>query len=100
MKVRFSREFAKAFSKLSGKMLESARRAVNEVIDATSLDDITDCKKLVGMNNVYRIRIGNKRAFFVLHVFIDDEFIVFEYLVNRGEAYTAEMNKKLRKKDT
>ncbi|MDD7525686.1 MAG: hypothetical protein SPK22_07425 [Alloprevotella sp.] len=29
---------------------------------------ITDCKKLVGYRNVYRIRIGNYKAFITFHV--------------------------------
>ena len=47
MRVEFSKEFEKAARKLSGKMLESVRIAVQEVINAQSIEELTDCKKLV-----------------------------------------------------
>ena len=35
---------------------------------AENVKDITDCKKLVGYRNVYRIQIGDYKAFFTLHI--------------------------------
>lgn len=64
MRVDFSKDFAKAIDRLSGKIYESVRDAINNVIDATSLEDIHNCKKIETPNSVYRIRIGSKRAFF------------------------------------
>ena len=46
MRVEYSKAFVKAVKKLSGKMLDSVRAAIQEVIDAQSVDQITDCKKL------------------------------------------------------
>ena len=63
MKVEYSKAFVKAVRKLSGKMLDSVRNAIQEVIEARCIDEITDCKKLVGYDFVYRIRIGSYRAF-------------------------------------
>ncbi len=85
--------------KLSGKMKKSAVAAINEVIDAASIDDITDCKKIESLNNVYRIRIGDRRAFFVLHIEIEGDIVKFEYLVSRGEAYDKKNMDKLRMRD-
>ena len=68
MNVDYSKDFKKSVKKLSGKMLDSVRRVVEEVKNAESLKDITDCKKLVGYRNVYRIRIGDYRAFFTFHI--------------------------------
>lgn len=99
MKVKFSKEFSKAMAKLSGKMKKSAVAAINEVIDAASIDDITDCKKIESLNNVYRIRIGDRRAFFVLHIEIEGDIVKFEYLVSRGDAYDKKNMDKLRMKD-
>jgi len=99
MKVKFSKEFSKAMVKLSGKMKKSAVAAINEVIDAASIDDITDCKKIESLNNVYRIRIGDRRAFFVLHIEIEGDIVKFEYLVSRGEAYDKKNMDKLRMRD-
>lgn len=99
MKVDFSKEFTKALDKLSGKVHHSVVEAINEVIDAKCLEDITNCRKIESLNNVYRLKIGSKRAFFVLHIQIDGDLAKFEYLVSRGEAYDKKNMKRLRKRD-
>ena len=48
IKVEYSKAFVKAVRKLSGKMLDSVRNAIQKVIEARYIDEITDCKKLVG----------------------------------------------------
>lgn len=50
MRVEFSKEFEKAVRKLSGKMLDSVLQTVQEVINAGSIDELTDCKKLADKN--------------------------------------------------
>lgn len=99
MKVRYSKEFSKAVAKLSGKILKSVVAAINEVIDASCIEEITDCKKIETFNNVYRIRIGDRRAFFVLHIEVEGDVVSFEYLVSRGEAYDKKNLDKLRLRD-
>lgn len=99
MRVKFSKEFSKAMEKLSGKLRRSAVTTINEVIDAESIDDITDCKKIESLNSVYHIRIGDRRAFFVLHIEIEGDLVKFEYLVSRGVAYDKKNMEKLRRKD-
>ena len=86
MNVDYSKDFKKSVKKLSGKMLDSVRRVVEEVKNAESLKDITDCKKLVGYRNVYRIRIGDYRAFFTFHIEITNDNIIFRNLIHRDEA--------------
>lgn len=106
MNVRYSKSFEKSVRKHSGKVLESVKNMILEVISAESLNDITDCKKLSGFDNVYRIRIGDLRALFLLAVIQDtdtgdepEEIIVFEYLVSRGQAYSKKINEQLRQAD-
>ena len=99
MNVNYSKDFKKSVMKLSGKMLDSVRRVVEEVKNAESLKDITDCKKLVGYRNVYRIRIGDYRAFFTFHIEIINDTIIFRYLVPRGEAYDKKAQKELKRID-
>ena len=96
MNVDYSKDFKKSVKKLSGKMLDSVRRVVEEVKNAESLKDITDCKKLVGYRNVYRIRIGDYRAFFTFHIEIINDTIIFRYLVPRGDAYDKKAQKELK----
>ena len=99
MNVDYSKDFKKSVKKLSGKMLDSVRRVVEEVKNAESLKDITDCEKLVGCRNVYRIRIGDYRAFFTFHIEIINDTIIFRYLVPRGEAYDKKAQKELKRID-
>lgn len=99
MKVRYSKEFEKAVRRLSGKTLESVRDTITEVIKAGSLSDITDCKKLKSYSNIYRIRIGNLRAFFIFHIEITDDCVFFKYLVPRGEAYSKKNTNRLKQDD-
>lgn len=99
MNVGYSKSFIKAVEKLSGKQLESVRSVIKEVKDAQRLEDITNCKRLVGYNAVYRIRIGAYRAFFTFHVEIVDDTLVFQYLVSRGQAYAKKVEKELKRLD-
>jgi mRNA-degrading endonuclease RelE of RelBE toxin-antitoxin system len=100
MKVEFSREFEKSVKRLTGKMLSSVRDMIQEVIDAKTINDISNCKKLVDFDSVYRIRIGDYRAFFVLHIQTMGNVVMFQYLVSRGEAYDRKIKKNLRAKDS
>lgn len=55
MKVEYSKSFQKAVLKLSGKYRKSVAEVITEVKNASSIEDITDCKKLKGLENIYRI---------------------------------------------
>ena len=69
MNVEYSKDFEKSVKKLSGKMLGSIRKVITEVKNAENIKEIIDCKKLVGYRNLYRIRIGDYRAFFTFPSF-------------------------------
>ena len=97
MKAEYSKDFEKTVRKLSGKVLASVKKTIIEVKAAENVEQLTNCKKLVGFNHVYRIRIGDLRAFFVLR--IEGDTISFEYLVSRGEAYSKKVTRKLKRKD-
>ena len=99
MNIEYSKDFEKSVKKLSGKMLDSIRRVITEVKTAENIKDITDCKKLVGYRNVYRIRIGDYRAFFTFHVEIINDTVIFRYLVSRDEAYAKKMDESLKRID-
>ena len=99
MNIEYSKDFEKSVKKLSGKMLDSVRGVISEVKNAESIKDITDCKKLVGYRDVYRIRIGDYRAFFTFHVEIINDTVIFRYLVSRGEAYAKKMDESLKRID-
>ncbi|MBQ3618704.1 MAG: hypothetical protein II939_11185 [Bacteroidales bacterium] len=99
MNVEYSKSFVKAVKKLSGKDLQSVSNVIQEVINAQTITDITDCKRLVNYDNVYRIRIGGYRAFFTFHIEIVGDCVTFQYLVSRGQAYTKKMETELKRLD-
>lgn len=99
MRVDYSKEFKKAVQRLSGKLLKSVIAAIDDVKKAEGIAGISNCKKIESLNSVYRIRIGDRRAFFVLHVEIEDDLVFFEYLLSRGEAYDKKNMEKLRRRD-
>jgi mRNA interferase RelE/StbE len=97
MKVEYSKEFEKTARKLAGKNLNSLKVAILDVKKAKNIKELTDCKKLVGYENIYRLRIGDLRAFFLLR--IERDTIEFEYLVSRGQAYSKKMEERLKRKN-
>lgn len=99
MRVDYSKDFERSVRKLSGKRLESVRNAIIEVKNAQKLTDITDCIKVVNYDYIYRIRIGNYRAFFNFHVEIKDGVVRFLYLIPRGQAYDKGTKKNLDRND-
>lgn len=99
MKVKYSKQFVHETKKLNGKLLRSTKAMINEVKAAKQLSDITDCKKLSGYNTIYRIRIGDRRAFFTFHIEIIDDTVFFRYLVPRGQAYSKKTSEALRMAD-
>ena len=99
MKVEFSKAFIKASKRLSGKMLDSLRRTIVEVKAAKGIQDISDCKKLVGYRNIYGIRLGDYRALFTLEIEFSGDTIFFQYLAPRGEAYGKKMKTELKRID-
>lgn len=98
MKIQVSKEFEKSARRLSGKHLQSLRNMIQEVCDASSIQDLTDCKKLSGLENIYRIRVGDYRAFFS-HIEVTDECVRFLYLCSRGQAYDKKMIERFKSAD-
>ena len=97
MNIQYSKAFIKSALKLTGKYKTSLLKKIEEVKNATSVEKLTECKKLEGFENSYRIRIGSYRAFFILVIL--NNTVCFEYLVSRGEAYNKEYLKSLAKKE-
>ena len=99
MIVQYSKSFEKAIEKLSDKMKFAITVIIKEVKQAERLEDISNCKKIKGLDNVYRIRTSSYRAFFTFHIFVEGNTVKFEYLVSRGQAYDKRIFSNLQKKD-
>ena len=98
MIVLYSKSFEKAVDKLSGKMQSSIAKVIAEVKKAKTLEEISDCRKITGFENVFRIQTGDYRSIFTFHVYIEGNTVKFEYLVSRGQAYNKRILSSLRKK--
>ena len=97
MNIKISKEFEKSARKLSGKYKEALKSAILEIRAASSVTDIGNCRKLVGYNAIYRIRLGDYRMFFLLEIV--EQTVFLKYLVSRGEAYSKEYQEKLKLND-
>lgn len=97
MEIEYSKAFTKEVKKLNGKELQSVREMVSEIKKAKHVKELTDCKKLTGYKNIYRIRVGDYRAFFFVE--IRNSVLYLQYFVSRGEAYKKKMREKLQEKD-
>ena len=97
MNIKVSKEFEKSAKKLSGKYKESLKNVILEIRMANSANDIGNCRKLIGYNTAYRVRMGDYRIFFLLEIIEQTAYL--KYLVCRGEAYSKEYQNKLRLDD-
>jgi len=97
MNIKISKEFEKAAKKLSGKYKESLKNAILEIRAVQSVGEIGNCRKLVGYNSIYRIRLGDYRMFFLLEIV--EQTVFLKYLVSRGDAYSKEYQEKLKQND-
>jgi len=97
MNVEYSKQFVKAAYQLTGKYKLSLRRIIAELIQAKDVKDLTNCVKMVGFRNSYRIKMGDYRLIFIFKVV--DDIAIFELLLSRGEIYRKEHDMNLRKKE-
>jgi mRNA-degrading endonuclease RelE of RelBE toxin-antitoxin system len=80
-------------------MLASVKNTIVETKKAENVGQLNNCEKLVGYKNIYRLRIGDLRAFFFLRVEIEGDTVLFEYMVPRGQVYDKKVHANLKKKD-
>lgn len=96
MNIQYSKAFIKSAQKLTGKYKIALLQKIEEVKNASGVEKLSECRKLEGFENTYRVRIGSYRAYFVFVIL--NNTVCFEYLVSRGEAYNKEYLKSLGKK--
>lgn len=84
MRVEIEGSFAKDTKKVKDKkVLSKLADVIEGLSDITKLSDISNCKKLKGSSNAYRIRIGDYRAGF----FVEDKTIRFSRFAHRKDVY-------------
>ena len=97
LKVEYSKQFVKTTYQLTGKYKISLQGIISEIIRAKEVSNITNCIKMIGFQNSYRIKMGDYRMIFILKVV--DHVVFFELLLSRGEVYRKKHEMNLRKKE-
>ena len=84
MKLSFSKRFIKQAKTLDSVTKKLLHTVLEEAEGANSVEEIGNCMKMSGYKQVYRIRISDHRAIFILRT---ASSLFFQYIVSRGEVY-------------
>jgi len=84
MKVLIDKAFEKDVESINDKKLHNLiADCIEQIQKAEKLTEITNCKKLKGSKNAYRIRLGNYRIGFVF----ENQTIEFVRFLHRSKIY-------------
>jgi mRNA interferase RelE/StbE len=84
LNVEFRESFLKDVRKIKDKsLLEKVRAVIKDIEAAESLDTIPNLKKLVGVKEYYRVRIGDYR----FGLKFEQNALTFIRFLNRKEIY-------------
>ncbi len=83
MKLLIDKSFEKDTAKIAKNLKLAIVEVIEEVQSAKKLSDLTNCKKLKGSKNAYRIRIGEYRLGFVF----EKETVIFVRFLPRNKIY-------------
>ena len=89
MKVEVTRQFVKDLKILPLKIQQGVAEAYANVVNATTIREILNCKKLEGSRHYYRIRVGSYRVLFLVTITADT--VIFKRVVPRSGAYKKHM---------
>jgi len=84
--IEFSKNFTKQLDKLSGQIVKRFYEDLKYIIkNPLPSNKIVDIKKLQGVENQYRLRVGKYRFLFTI---VNEKVIVYFYdLGSRGDIY-------------
>ena len=84
MKVEFKNSFAKDLQRIKGeKIKEQVGKVIEQVEGADDLQSLRNLKKLHGVDNYYRIKLGDYR----IGLIVEKDVIVFVRLLHRKDIY-------------
>ena len=85
MEVAFTKVFSKQIDAIPNDALKTKlSQAVRNVMQASTLREIANLKKMKGYSTAYRIRIGDYR----IGLFIEEQVATFAYLAHRKDIYS------------
>jgi len=84
MEVAFTKTFSKQIDAILNESLKlRLAEVVQNVILASTLQDIANLKKMKGYQTAYRIRVGDYRV----GLFFENDTILFAYMAHRRDIY-------------
>ena len=84
MEVAFLRKFSKDIESISQPAIKQRiLDLIEEVNQATTLQDLPNVKALSGFSDAYRIRVGNYRV----GIFLEENTVVFARVAHRSKIY-------------
>jgi len=84
MVVKIDKRFEKDTDKIKDKkLLNKVARCIGQAIEAESLEQVSNLKKLQGFTDHYRIRIGDYRA----GLRLEEGTLIFERFLSRKDIY-------------
>jgi mRNA interferase RelE/StbE len=84
MKVTFRQSFARDLKKVKDQaVLDRVRRAIEQIDGASTTQELRDLKKMSGVGNFYRIRVGDYR----LGVVVEGGHVEFVRCLPRCDLY-------------
>lgn len=84
MKLLIDKSFEKDIRKIADKkILHAIADCIDEIKSKNKLSEISNCKKLTGSKNCYRIRIGDYRLGFVF----ENNIVELIRFLHRGKMY-------------
>lgn len=84
MKTEFKASFAKDLKRIKDKaLLSRVQSAIIAVEQTDNLQNVASCKKLQGVENYFRIRIGDFR----IGLSVEDDVVTFVRFLSRGDIY-------------
>lgn len=85
MKVEFDKSFEKSLGRINDqRLLERVEGAILKAEEASSLEELSNVKKLIGFSAFYRMKIGDYRLGFEK---IDEQTIRFIIICHRKDIY-------------
>ena len=83
MILEIRKSFEKDAEKLPAPALILLEKAIQNIIAAKKLSELSSCKKLTGFKTAYRLRIGSYRIVF----FFENEIVELVRILNRKDIY-------------
>lgn len=85
MIIEFNKRFVKDFKHLPEYAQKIVKNILKQIEEVSSIYEITNCCKLTGSDDLYRIRLGDHRL--ILLLYISGDTVELRRVLSRGQVY-------------